>query len=113
MKLEFYDKNKTYFTPQGQEITYETFKKDYPAVDYTPMVCSVGDGVVIFEVYTYVSLCEEYGVSMDKESEKTLREIEMAMMSKNSENTPIERIASSLEYIVLYLIGKGEKENEL
>lgn len=111
--LQFYDKNKTYFTPQGKEITYEMFRKDYPAVDYTPMVCAIGGEVVIFEVYTFVSLCEKYDIGMDIDPEEALTKIQNAMENEKSESSPLERIASSLEYIVLYLIGKGENENEL
>lgn len=98
--FELYDKEKEYYTKDGQIYSYDAVQRDYPAVDFTKLVVMLY-GRTVLKVETFDYLRGINRVKADATDEEALEQIAHAEMVKATESTPIERIASSLEYLVL------------
>ena len=98
--FELYDKEKEYYTKDGQIYDYDAVKKDYPAVDFTKLVVMLY-GRTILKVETFDYLRGINRVKADLTDEEALEQIAHAEMVKLTESTPLERIASALEYLEL------------
>lgn len=100
---ELYNPEKTYVSKDGQLITKEDFEKIYPASSYVKMVVFL-EGNTLSEAYTLDYLIAHYVVPDFFEINQKIQIIEKMKNDESSENTPIERIASALEYIAMTMI---------
>lgn len=105
-KLELYDKSKIYVTNDGVIIDYKEFCKRYPACKTSQMAvlysASVDSGIKIFVgAYLYEYLLSKY-ISSGSDEER-LEQILGQLELEKTESTPIERIASALEYLCVIL----------
>ena len=98
--FELYDKNKDYFTKDGQIYSYEKVKKDYPAVDFTKLVVILY-GRTVLKVETFDYLRGINRIKAGIPDDEALSQIANAEMVKLTESTPLERIAAALEFIEL------------
>ena len=98
--FELYDKEKEYYTKDGQIYSYDVVKKDYPAVDFTKLVVMLY-GRTVLKVETFDYLKGINRVKADATDEEALEQIAHAEMVKLTESTPLERIASALEFLEL------------
>ena len=98
--FELYDKEKEYYTKDGQIYSYDVVKKDYPAVDFTKLVVMLY-GRTVLKVQTLDYLRGINRVKADVTDEEALEQIAHAEMVKETESTPLERIASALEFLEL------------
>ena len=98
--FELYDKNKDYFTKDGQIYSYDVVKKEYPAVDFTKLVVMLY-GRTVLKVETFDYLRGINRIKADIPDEEALSQIANAEMVKLTESTPLERIAAALEFIEL------------
>ena len=98
--FELYDKEKEYYTKDGQIYDYNAVKKDYPAVDFTKLVVMLyGRTVLKLETFDYLRGINR--IKADVSDEEAISQIAHAEMVKATESTPIERIASALEFLEL------------
>lgn len=97
---EIYDKEKEYFTKDGQIYSYEKVKEDFPAVDYTKLVVTLY-GRTVEKVETFDYLKGINRIKADVTDDEALTLIEKAEELKRTESTPLERIAAALEYLEL------------
>jgi uncharacterized protein involved in propanediol utilization len=106
MKYEIYNPKNTYITDDGNYITPELFALEHNSVN--ERLIAVGlEGRTIVEVKDYDYLRSKYSISSDVSDEQALKIINEAVKLASEESTPLERIAASLEYIVLHLISGG------
>lgn len=105
-KYELYDSEKKYVTPDGQLYTKEKFQRDYPAVQVSKMaVWVMGD--VLIEAFPLSYIQGINKIPSGVEDEKILNIATNNRVLKEAESTPLERIASALEFIELLLYGGG------
>lgn len=98
--FELYNKENEYYTKDGQIYSYDEVKKDYPAVDFTKLVVMLyGRTVLKVETFDYLRGINQ--IRADVTDEEALSQIAHAEMVKTKESTPIERIASALEFLEL------------
>lgn len=100
---ELYNSEKTYISKDGKLITKEDFYKIYPAAQYVKMVVFL-EGNAISEAYTFDYLVSHYVISDIFNDEQKVQMIEKMKNDEETESTPIERIASALEYIAMTMI---------
>lgn len=98
--FELYNKENEYYTKDGQIYSYDKVKKDYPAVDFTKLVVMLY-GRTVLKVETFDYLRGINRIKADIPDEEALSQIEHAEIVKATESTPIERIASALEFLEL------------
>ena len=97
---ELYDKNKEYFTKDGQIYSCEQMQHDFPAVQYTKMVVFLyGRTIEKIEMFDYLKGINR--IKADVPDDEALQMIEKAEELKRTESTPLERIAAALEFIEL------------
>jgi len=101
-----YDKNKTYYDEQGQEITYDRMKREYPVVDAETIMINTS-GVTILDKCTMSVAQSRYRLMNEDDPEVLAKKMTKKDEKEKTESSPLERIASSLDYIVLYLLRKG------
>lgn len=101
---ELYDKEKTYFDKDGKEFPFEKLVNDYPIAKYETVAIQTA-GRMILSYITLENLKQKYDVE-ETEDEKAIHSVNEKKQEIESESTPIERIASALEYIELYLMKK-------
>lgn len=106
---EIYNKNNEYSTKDGQIYTPEMFEKDYTAVHSQTIAVRVY-GNTIVEAHPMSYLRGINKIENDVSDEEAIAQINAIQQINETENTPIERIASSLEYLVLLFM--GDKSNE-
>lgn len=98
--FELYNKEKEYFTKDGQIYSYEKVKKDFPAVDHTKMVAILyGRTILRMETFDYLRGINR--IKADVSDKEAISQIANAEMVKLTESTPLERIAAALEFIEL------------
>ena len=98
--FELYDKEKEYYTKDGQIYGYDAVKKDYPAVDFTKLVVMLY-GRTVLKVETFDYLRGINRIKADVSDEEALSQIAHAEMVKATESTALDRIASALEFLEL------------
>lgn len=104
ISCELYDKSKDYFTKEGQILTYEDMVKKYPAIPYTKMVVFLF-GRTVTDMNTFDYLCGINRIKADVLDDEALSIIAKSYENKETESTPLERIASSLEYLTMINLG--------
>lgn len=100
---EFYNPEKEYVTKDGQFIDKEEFYKKYPAAKSIKMVVFL-EGNALMEAYTFDYLQEHYLIPSMLDDNGKLSLIQKMVNDEQTENSPIERIASALEYIAMTMI---------
>ena len=103
MDFELYDPEKSYIDENGNYITPAMFYEKHNAAMERPMVVGVYDRTIMsVEDYGYKKAM--LGLPIDVSDEKALKRIKEDYIEQGTENTPIERIASAMEYIVIHLL---------
>ena len=97
---EIYNKNNEYTTKDGQIYTAEMFENDFTAVNSQTMAVYVY-GNTITEAHPMSYLRGINKIENDVLDEEAIAQINAIQQINETENSPIERIASSLEYLVL------------
>lgn len=104
INCELYDKNKEYFTKEGQIFTYEDAVKKYPAIPHTKMVVFLF-GRTVTDMNTFDYLRGINRIKADVSDDEALSIIAKSYEDSETESTPLERIASSLEYLTMINLG--------
>lgn len=104
---ELYDPNNTYVSEDGNYITPEEFKKAHNVAGERILVVKLS-GRTIIGVYDYDYLISEYQVAGNT-PEENLELIERKDQLDATETPPLERIASSLEYMVVSMMGANNE----
>lgn len=104
INCELYDKGKDYFTKEGQILTYEDMVKKYPAIQYTKMVVFLF-GRTVTDMNTFDYLRGINRIKADVPDDEALSIIAKSYEDAETESTPLERIASSLEYLTMINLG--------
>lgn len=103
---EFYDFKKTYVTQDGQLVDKEEFYKQYPAAKSIKMVVFL-EGNALMEAYTFDYLQAHYSIPYNFDDNGKLALIQKMVNDEKTENSPLERIASALEYLAMTAIQEG------
>lgn len=104
ISCELYDKSKDYFTKEGQFFTYEDAVKKYPAIPYTKMVVFLF-GRTVIDMNTFDYLRGINRIKSNVSDEDAIYIISKNYEDSKTESTPLERIASSLEYLTMINLG--------
>lgn len=104
ISCELYNKNNEYYTKEGQIFTYEDAIKKYPAIPYTKMVVFLF-GRTVTDMNTFDYLCGINRIKADVPDDESLSIIAKSYEDAETESTPLERIASSLEYLAMINLG--------
>lgn len=107
MVYEIYNPENVYVTQDGNYVTPEQFAIEHNSVFDRPIAVGL-EGRTIVKVEDYGYLLSIYKISNDVPTENALNIINEKVKIDSEENTPIERIAASLEYIVLNLLNGGD-----
>ena len=107
---EIYNPQNAYLTKDGQIYTEAMFMKDYPASVITTMVVYLY-GRTIDHAETFDYLRGKHGIKVDIPDDVALNMIASEEEGIATESTPIERIAASLEFLVLQSM-KGVEVSE-
>lgn len=105
-KYEIYDINKTYIKPSGEIYTNDLFIKEYPAAQITKYALWVM-GEVIIEAFPLSYIRGINKIPNSVSDEESIIIATNNRILKEEENSPIERIASALEFIELLLYKGG------
>ena len=97
-----YDKQTTYYLEDGQKLTPEIMYNTYPQSKFEDVVLLVS-GITVKEFKTLDLALSEYNIVKRQTIEEDLELLNFTYSTKQTESTPIERIASSLEYISVLL----------
>ena len=97
---EIYSPKNEYFTKDGQIYTEEMFSRDYPAVHSEKIVVYLYGGTVT-KAYTMSYLRGINRIKNDVTDEEAIIEFNRIKQLDDTESTAIERIAASLEYLIL------------
>lgn len=106
MIYEIYNPNNTYVTEDGNYVTPEQFALEHNAVNERIMAVGL-TGRTIVDVKDFDYLRAINGIANSVEQNEALNVINKNVQLQESESTPIERIAASLEYIVIHLLNEG------
>lgn len=93
----------TYYTKEGEKIDEEVFKEKYPAVMAEKMVILVL-GHTLLDVVSFNILRAYYGIDISKTDDEVLEIVKEERLKEAKESTPLERIASALEYIEMTMM---------
>jgi hypothetical protein len=104
---EIYDKEKEYTTPDGEIYTPEMFIKNYSAAISETMAVYVYENTIT-DAHTMSYLRGKYNITNDVNNEMAIAIINNNVQIEKTESTPIERIAASLEYLVLLFMKEKE-----
>lgn len=104
ISCELYNKNNEYYTKEGQIFTYEDAVKKYPAIPYTEMVVFLF-GRTITDMNTFDYLRGINRIKANITDVEALSIIAKEYSDSKTESTPLERIASSLEYLTMINLG--------
>lgn len=97
---EIYDPAKEYSTPDGKLYTPKEFEKNYPSVNIEPMAVELMGRVIVSAApLSYLKGMNQ--IKADVDNQKALSLISEKQNIKNTENTPLERIAAALEFFEL------------
>lgn len=99
---ELYDKNKVYYSEQGEELTWDVLKNIYPQSMFEDIVI-LADGITYHEYKTMMIALSEYGIQDSGDIKTNISILNGEYNLKKTESTPIERIASALEYLCVVL----------
>lgn len=86
------------YTLDGQLLTEEDMHNKYPMSVAEQVAVRLIESTLL-EVKSYLQLCAEYGV--DSQAEDAIDQINYKVYLEQTKNSPLERIAASLEYLVL------------
>lgn len=100
---EIYNKEKEYATKDGRIYTAEMFEINYPAVHSQTMAVYVYENVIA-EAHPLSYLRGINQIDNSFTDEEAIIKINEQKQLDETENTPIERIAASLEYLILLLM---------
>lgn len=100
-QAKLYDKNTQYLKiDTGEAYTPEMLLQQFPTIlNENAVLLCFND--MIYGVYELDYLLWKHSVSWNKNINIMLGQISEAVLSENTENTPIERIAAALEFLVL------------
>lgn len=101
IKIQKYNKDKTYMYPNGSLATPEKVQHDFPAINTFPHIIETDEaGQVLFAVQNLAAIKSQMGISVDTSEEESIRQIEELRNAPppEPEVTPEERIAASLEF---------------
>lgn len=107
IKLEIYDKTKTYIFGTGKIATPEVVQKEYPACMLTTFVVGTDEaGESFFSFNSLNKLRTQYGIDSSLTNEEAVVAIETIMntpdhKTEKTEATPAERTAAALELIAM------------
>lgn len=105
IRLEIYNKTKTYMYPTGKLATPDVVKRDYPATEYFTYVVQTNEAAeVIYGLDSLNSLRSHYEIDSSLTQDEALLAIEEVLNTPQVvDTTPTaeERIAAALEYQVL------------
>ncbi len=104
---EVYDKEKEYVTKDGKIYSEEMFRRDYPAVVSQKMAVYVY-GNTITQAFPLAYLRGINGIENSMTDGNAMMLINERKQLDETENTPLERIAASLEYLVLLFMGNRQ-----
>lgn len=104
INCELYNRNNEYYTKEGQIYSYEKAINDYPAIPYAKMVVFLF-GRTVTDMNTFDYLCGINRIKADVPDDEALSIIAKAYEDAETESTPLERIASSLEYLTMINLG--------
>ena len=104
ISCELYNKNNEYYTKEGQIYSYENALKDYPAIPHTEMVVFLY-GRTLIDMNTFDYLKGINRIKVNIPDDEALSIILMNYDDSRTESTPLERIASSLEYLTMINLG--------
>lgn len=104
ISCELYNKNNDYYTKEGRIFTYEDALKKYPAIPYTKMVVFLF-GRTVTDMNTFDYLRGINRIKADVPDDEALSIISKSYEDAETESTPLERIASSLEYLAMINLG--------
>ena len=94
---QIYDGQELYDV-QGQPITEEGIHNLFPASVAEQVVVKTA-GNILLEIKTFLEICSLYGVNYrDKDA---IDQVNYKVSLEQTKNSPLERIAASLEYLVL------------
>lgn len=100
-QAQLYDENKQYMKMDtGEAYTKETLLQHFPTIHNKNAVLLCFNDM-LYGVYELDYLLWKYSVSWNENINIMLGEISEAILSEETENTPIERIAAALEFLVL------------
>ena len=111
MVYEIYNEKNTYVTSDGNYITPADFYREHNVAKERPIAVGLYDRT-IEDVKDFGFLKSCYGIYSNISDKEALDLINRQVALDITESSPIERIASALEYIVLHLMGR-EDNNEL
>lgn len=99
-----YNPEKTYTTKEGKIYTSEMFALDYPAVHSANMaVYLFGNTIENASTVSYLRGINR--IKPELTDEDAMKELTYKYELEETESTPIERIAASLEYLTLLFMG--------
>lgn len=107
-QAQLYNENTQYLKMDtGEAYTYETLLKQFPTIKNKNAVLLCFNNM-IYGVYELDYLLWKYSISWDENIEIMLSRISDAVLSEKTENSPIERIAAALEFLVLQSMPNAE-----
>lgn len=100
-QAQLYDENTQYLKMDtGEAYTHETLLKQFPTIQNKNAVLLCFNNM-IYGVYELDYLLWKYSIPQNENINFMLGQISEAVLSEQTESTPIERIASALEFLVL------------
>ena len=100
-QAQLYNKDTQYLKiDTGEEYTPEMLLQQFPTIlNENEVLLCFND--MIYGVYELDYLLWKYSISWNENINVLLGQISDAVLSENTENTPIERIAAALEFLAL------------
>ena len=101
IKIEKYEKNKTYMFPNGEIATPERVAKDYPAVTtFTHIIETDEAGEVMFAIQNLAAIRSQMGIDPSLSESEAIQKIEEIRNEPAPEPgvSPEERVAAALEF---------------
>ena len=99
---ELYNKEKIYYSEKGDPLTWDIMSNDYPQSRFEETVI-LTQGLTYFDYKTLNVALAEYGIEYNGNPNEMIDILNLMYSDKRSESTPLERIASSLEYMNILL----------
>lgn len=100
-QAQLYDENTQYLKMDtGEAYTHETLLKQFPTIQNKNAVLLCFNNM-IYGVYELDYLLWKYSIPWNENINVMLGQISEAVLSEQTESTPIERIAAALEFLVL------------
>lgn len=94
--------NETYYTETGKAFTPIDMANQYPISTVEEMAIKVV-GATLIDAKPLLYAREVYNIPPDATDEEAFKEMEKIDAINASESTPLERIASALEYLVMVM----------